>query len=389
LFKGKYGCYVIVTPLKGYSVERRYSDFLALRQEMIREYPEYIIPPIPAKKLSGNVDPEFIQERKVELQKFLTEALIHPLLKNYDLLMKFISLSSKDWEERAKMIGKVVIPREIGQHETIEGEARILYSDAANDYCEKLNLAAKDLKESFKELRVINKTIAADFDKLSYSTTKAAIMYQKISSIYSNLNCGKNAELFLHMCDGYSRLGEACKVIKDEFAAYFGEFFSFYGNEMQAVEELIGRRKVIGENMESAEKKLFKKKEQRFEQKNTATWELGPSALANLNSLLTNKVLAFQEMFPKESEEAKRLRMAYGYFTNKIVQDFDRVQKKNEGPFKKNFIEAAEVLILKIEKVKQIWSDMMTRIKGVDIIIEITPPKETELTSIPVASEPL
>jgi len=356
---------------------------------MIRDYPGYIIPPIPAKKLAGNVDPEFIQERKVELQKFLNEALIHPLLKGYDLLMKFISLPSKDWEDRAKMIGKIAGSKDISQYETIEGEVRILYSDAANDYCEQLNLAAKDLKESYRELKAINTAIAADFDKIAYSMTKAAIVYQKMNSIYSSLNCWKTAELYIHMCDGYSRLGEAYKVIKDEFSTYFGDFFSFYNNEMQAVEELLGRRKAMGETMESAEKKLFKKKEQKFEQKNTATWELGPSALANLNSLLTNKVLAFQEMFVKESDEARRYRIYYGYYTNKIIQDFDRLQKKNEGPFKKHFMEASGILIEKIEKVRQIWSDMMSRIKDVDIVIEVPPPKETELASLPIASEAL
>eukprot|EP00826_Nyctotherus_ovalis_P042578 TRINITY_DN4395_c0_g1_i2.p1 TRINITY_DN4395_c0_g1~~TRINITY_DN4395_c0_g1_i2.p1 ORF type:complete len:357 (+),score=122.22 TRINITY_DN4395_c0_g1_i2:646-1716(+) len=356
---------------------------------MIRDYTGYIIPPIPAKKFTGNVDPEFIQERKAELQKFLNESLTHPLVRNYDLLMKFLSLSSKEWEERAKMIGKLVVPKDISQYETIEGEARILYSDSANEYCEKLNLSVKDLKESFKELKVINKTIAADFDRIAFSMTKAAIVYQKISSIYATLDCHRSSELFLHMCDGHSRLGEAYKVIKDEFAAQFGEFFSFYGNEMHAVEELLARRKSTGEGMESGEKKLLKKKEQRFEQKNTAAWELGPSALANLGALLTDKSLAFQEMLPKESEEVRRLRMLYGYYTNKVVEDFDRVQRKNEAPFKKHLIESAAILIEKIDKVKQIWNDMITRLKEVDIAIEPEAPEKAELVSAPIFTEAL
>lgn len=356
---------------------------------MIRDYPGYIIPPIPAKKLTGNVDPEFIQERKSELQKFLNEALAHPLLRGYDLLSKFISLSNSEWEARSKMIGKIVIPRDASQYETIEGETRLLYSDSARDFCERLNLTAKDLKESYKELKTITRTIAADFDRIAYSMTKAAIVYQKISSIYDSLDCGKNAELYLHLCDGHSRLGEAYKVIKDEFATYFGEFFSFYANEMHAVEELLGRRKTVGDNMESAEKKLAKKKEVKFEQKNTATWELGPSALANLNSMLTDKGLAFQEMLPRESDEARKLRMMYGYYTNKVVQDFDRVQKKNEAPFKKHFLEASSVLIEKVEKIKQIWSDMMSRLKDVNIVIEPSAAKEPEFATMPIVNDAL
>jgi hypothetical protein len=66
---------------------------------MLREYPRYIIPPIPTKKLTGNTDHDVIQQRKAELQMFLNAVLSHPFLKNYELFFKFISLSGKEWGE--------------------------------------------------------------------------------------------------------------------------------------------------------------------------------------------------------------------------------------------------------------------------------------------------
>lgn len=359
---------MIITALKGYSVERRYSDFLALRQEMLKDYPGYIIPPIPAKKLTGNVDPSFVQERRGELQEFLNDILRHPLLKNYELFHKFISVSSKEWEEKAKNFGKVTISKDVAQYETIEGEAKILFSDKTRDYCEMLTSSAKDLREAFKELKTISKGIAFEFEKLSCTVGRASTIYQKINLIYNTLGRKTHGELFMHMSDGYLRLCEGYKMIRDELSDCFGEFYGYYSNEIGALEELLQKRKSTHELMDASEKKLLKKKESKFEQRNTSTWELEPSALNNIGSLLNDKALAFKEMLPKESQETRKLRMYYGYYSNKIIEEFKRVEDKNEEPFKLRFIKAGELMIEREEKLVKIWTDILTRVKDVKVI---------------------
>eukprot|EP00826_Nyctotherus_ovalis_P002336 TRINITY_DN1045_c0_g1_i2.p1 TRINITY_DN1045_c0_g1~~TRINITY_DN1045_c0_g1_i2.p1 ORF type:complete len:365 (+),score=97.03 TRINITY_DN1045_c0_g1_i2:760-1854(+) len=332
---------------------------------MLREYIGYIIPPIPTKKLTGNTDPEFIQERKAELQMFLNDVLKHPLLKNYELFLKFISLPGKEWEERAKLIGKIVIPRDPSQYETVEGQAKILYSDRTNSYCERLQASTKDLKEIYHELRSTNKTIAAIFDKLSTSMTRAGLLYQKISAIYSGLDSNVYAELFMDMYDGHSRLGEIYKSLREEFLSQFGDFYSFYGNEISSVEELLAKRKNAGEHMDNQGKKLLKRKEIKFEQKNTGTWELEASALANIGVLITDKNLAFQEMLPKESCELRKMKMFYGYFSNKIVEEFGRLLSKNELQFKTQFEKTSAIFIERELHIKQVWTDTLAKLKQV------------------------
>lgn len=378
---------MIVTPDKGFSVDRRYSDFLALRQEMIKDYPGYVIPPLPAKKLSGNTDPEFILERKYELQMFLNDVLRHPLLKNYDLFLKFISLSNKDWEDRVKLFGKIVIPREVGQYDTIEGTAKVLYSDSTKEYCERLSSYTKDLKEMYQELRAINRTIAGTFDKLSSSMARAAALYQKISTIYSNLESKIHVEIFMHMCETHSRLAGLYETVKEEFTNQLSEFYTFYINETNSLEELIIRRKTTGEQAESAEKKLLKKKEQKFEVKNTSTWELEPSALVKADSLLNDKAFAFQEMFPKESHELRKLKMFYGYYSNRIVEEYKRLQSKNDAIFKNQFENAAAIFIERELHIRQIWIDLLENLKNINlgsdemptIAVAVPEPKPEEL----------
>ena len=52
-------------------IERRYSEFLMLRDSLFQRYPGILIPPIPSKQFQGNTDPAFVEERKGYLNLFL------------------------------------------------------------------------------------------------------------------------------------------------------------------------------------------------------------------------------------------------------------------------------------------------------------------------------
>ena len=50
---------------------QRYSDFEFLRDELERENTRVHIPPLPGKRLTGNFDPVFIEERRKGLERFI------------------------------------------------------------------------------------------------------------------------------------------------------------------------------------------------------------------------------------------------------------------------------------------------------------------------------
>eukprot|EP00999_Lentomonas_sp_LEN2_P001553 NODE_2613_length_534_cov_65.857494_g2563_i0.p1 GENE.NODE_2613_length_534_cov_65.857494_g2563_i0~~NODE_2613_length_534_cov_65.857494_g2563_i0.p1 ORF type:complete len:153 (-),score=10.85 NODE_2613_length_534_cov_65.857494_g2563_i0:51-509(-) len=62
------------------TVRRRYSDFEWLRDELERENIRVNIPPLPGKKFTGNFDPDFIEERRQGLERFLNVVAGHPLI---------------------------------------------------------------------------------------------------------------------------------------------------------------------------------------------------------------------------------------------------------------------------------------------------------------------
>jgi len=373
LLKGKYAVYVIVTPLKGYYVERRYSDFLNIRKEMIRLYPGYIVPPIPVKKFTNNLDPAFLQERKALLQEFLNDILKHPILKNCELFIQFISLSSKDWEERAKLFSKPILPRDIAQLVTISGKAKLHYSTETLNHCDRLNNIVKDMAETYKELKVTNQNIAEELDRLSHSFNKIAVLYQRLSSLYLTIEDRTHGDLFFNMSGGAASLGEAYKGYKKEYSDNLGDYYSFYCREIIAIEELLQIQRSTGEHMEAAEKKLRKKKEQKFELRNTATWELESSAFANAGMLLDNKEIAFKEMLPKETRDTQRIRILYGYYSNKVIEELERILRKDERDFKNHFIKSIEIFIEREEYIKKMWTKLLDRIKSVELGRKVLP----------------
>ena len=52
---------------------RRYSEFYALREALSQRWPGVYIPAIPEKKLMGNKDDKFVEERRSLLERFMKE----------------------------------------------------------------------------------------------------------------------------------------------------------------------------------------------------------------------------------------------------------------------------------------------------------------------------
>jgi sorting nexin-1/2 len=64
------------------AVMRRYSDFLWLYERLHTERPGAIVPPLPEKQPVGRFSPQFVEERRVHLERFLRRVAVHPELQD-------------------------------------------------------------------------------------------------------------------------------------------------------------------------------------------------------------------------------------------------------------------------------------------------------------------
>ncbi|XP_067116572.1 sorting nexin-4-like isoform X1 [Osmerus mordax] len=88
------------------SLWRRYSEFELLRHYLFVTYPFIIVPPLPEKraefvwhKLSAdNMDPDFVERRRVGLENFLLRVASHLVLSNDKILFHFLT-EEHGWKE--------------------------------------------------------------------------------------------------------------------------------------------------------------------------------------------------------------------------------------------------------------------------------------------------
>ncbi|KAI9516983.1 intercellular trafficking and secretion [Dissostichus eleginoides] len=88
------------------SLWRRYSEFELLRNYLLVTFPYIVVPPLPEKraefvwhKLSAdNMDPDFVERRRVGLENFLLRVASHPVLSNDKILHHFLT-EEHGWKE--------------------------------------------------------------------------------------------------------------------------------------------------------------------------------------------------------------------------------------------------------------------------------------------------
>ena len=91
------------------TIFRRYSDFEWLKDQLSKEYPFSIIPPVPEKdlnstvdKLKGDENKDMIEYRKRALRKFLLRIGAHPYVATSRIFQDFLELDDTEWERRKK-----------------------------------------------------------------------------------------------------------------------------------------------------------------------------------------------------------------------------------------------------------------------------------------------
>ncbi|XP_063517762.1 sorting nexin-4 isoform X1 [Pongo pygmaeus] len=94
------------------SLWRRYSEFELLRSYLLVYYPHIVVPPLPEKraefvwhKLSAdNMDPDFVERRRIGLENFLLRIASHPLLCRDKIFYLFLTQEG-NWKETVNETG--------------------------------------------------------------------------------------------------------------------------------------------------------------------------------------------------------------------------------------------------------------------------------------------
>ena len=73
-----------------FSVLRRYSDFLWLCETLSANNPGVVVPPVPEKNTFGRFDDQFVQQRRLALERCIQKTANHPVLQKDPDLKLFL-----------------------------------------------------------------------------------------------------------------------------------------------------------------------------------------------------------------------------------------------------------------------------------------------------------
>ena len=96
-----YYIYTITTRVSGkiFTVKRRFSDMDWMHSQLLAKYKGFIIPARPEKKLIKNTDEKFIEERRLQMEKYLNIIAKHPILGASQAFMIFTQAANEKLEK--------------------------------------------------------------------------------------------------------------------------------------------------------------------------------------------------------------------------------------------------------------------------------------------------
>mmetsp|Transcript_37182 Transcript_37182/g.68862 ORF Transcript_37182/g.68862 Transcript_37182/m.68862 type:complete len:556 (-) Transcript_37182:74-1741(-) len=174
------------------SVLRRYSDFLWLYERLHKEKAGAIVPPLPDKQAVSRFSPEFVEDRRRALEKFLRRVVLHPELWAAECLLTFLRADDVGFQH-AKNTSKMEDGNGGSNHGGVGGESMMSGSlGGAGAF----NLAPKNkagIKKWFSEAKT---TFSGDlvtspdddlFDEIERYVEALAIQMKRVSTQASGL----------------------------------------------------------------------------------------------------------------------------------------------------------------------------------------------------------
>ena len=339
IFSKSYISYLVETEPFNLKTRKRYSDFLWLRNTLATIYSQCVIPPMCKKNFGDRFSETLINKRMRSLEKFFKGLLVHPLIKNSQILYDFLALEKDtDFIKMKQKYEKLTGPTQVKELKTLEGDIMIsvtkekeMYLQNIEDNCNINEELLQKVTKSYKSLILL---MAQASEKMKEISNLWKIIYEKSTKYFDKVNTSQTYDILSKVMENWA---EAEKQQMDIVNKNVREYFRYIKNEYHSMYEL-GE---IVENNKSIYKKAFDKlyfnKENLFKQQDLLQWGLIKEDLENNKlQLLKNKELAFSKMLPKDTERVNIFKSFYGGYLNSIIKEYERIRILNSKRHKEN-----------------------------------------------------
>ena len=331
IFSKSYVSYLVETEPFDFKTRKRYSDFLWLRNTLSLLYSHCVIPPLCKKNYVDRFSEVLINKRMRSIEKFFEGLLVHPLIKNSQILYDFLSIEKEtDFHKKKQKYGKITAPTYVKEFKTLEGDIKVsvtkekeMYLQNIEDNCIINEELLQKVTKSYKSLLLLMVQIG---DKMKEIAGLWKLVYEKSTKYYDIHNTSQTYNILSKVMQNWAET--EMKQI-DILNINVREYFRYVKNEYHSMRDLgdiVESNKMI---YKKAFDKLYFNKENLFKQQDLLQWGLSKEDLGNKLVLLKNKDLAFSKMLPKETKRVNMFKEFYGSYLNSIINEYERIRALN------------------------------------------------------------
>jgi hypothetical protein len=184
--------YELITESLDIIVKRRYSDFVSLRNILIKLNPGILLPPLPNKKAGKRrFEEDFIEKRRKSLQNFINLILTNEILKSCEFV--YIFLSQKDrqiFEIKKKEFTNMQSPLLIEDLRTFDGKIKIIDEEDNEKYYRNImkylnvqNTIFNRMNDSFKKFIINYSAAMENLSEIEYDFSSLRKLNVKVSMV--------------------------------------------------------------------------------------------------------------------------------------------------------------------------------------------------------------
>ena len=353
-FSKSYVSYLVTTMPLNIKVRRRYSDFEWLRQILTNLYVGNVIPTTPRKNKIGSdkFGDAFLQKRMRTLEKFLNSLLMNPIIKYSQIFYDFISIENEaDFNKKKKEYEKMKPPQNVNENQSLAGRVNIEVKKEKEIFFENIkdNISLNEslllkLNENLKLLKVQIENVTMKIDEI------VQIWNELCKNSTKYFDGDDIIQTYEHMSKLFTNWSDALKRHNNVVHIDIREYFKYVKNTFKSMKDLVS---IVDSNRyyyNKNEKNLINKKEDLFRKGDINKWELDPIDRDNANKLLQDRNTALMKIIPKETNNVINIKKIYGYYLNRIIDEYERIKLINSSLHKTNLLNACE-------KITEIYGD--------------------------------
>ena len=323
-----------------FNVERKYVDFLHLREILSKYFPYNYIPSLPEKTEEYLLNEENQPKIISYLQLFLNAIISKEDLKAYEGIFSFLTI--KDYNEYKNKLKEITSsPPPLNVEDTLSLEGIKTFQELNDD---DYNNNEMEIEESQNELQFFN---IKNYFEIQYKLIVQLKEHLKefntnFNNCFNNLGQIEQDFSFLYQLNNKVMMKETIKKSFQELGRFFqgwrdlikkqsilvkkniSFFYNYVLHESLSYVSLIKKRENIKNLFINEYKKLDQKKEKMWKNEDIKKWEINYENFSVDNALLLkDKKYAKSKMLYKETKEFEKIKNNFEYINHTYKTELD------------------------------------------------------------------